>query len=194
MKQYQKDICVKRHVITKEWKTLWNILNLIPKDVKIFSIACAEGFDLWMAKKRGHTNIKGLEFHKDKVVRGRKNLSLGSDILHGDIFEKLGLIEKANCFIVSRFWHNISEEEAKVIMNKIDEKRDYLIISKYKPGLLKENGVKRQPLATKKGLSNFFSLYDLVGKSFPQEFIVVGKGKYKDVPDMLREHIKGEGV
>jgi len=193
MKRYQKDVNVKGHLVTREWKPLKKILQYLPKELKILSIACAEGFDVWMAKKAGF-NAKGIEFHRDKVDRGQRHLGLGKDIICGDIFERFGLIGKANCFIVCRFWHNIGGKLSTQIMDKIESKKDYLIISKYKPGPLKENGKKRQPLATKKGLSNFFSMYNLVGKSFPQEFLVVGKGKYKDVPNMLREHIKGEGV
>ena len=191
MKKYQKKINVVDKIVTAEWKPLWKILSLIPKNVKILSIACAEGFDVWMAKKLGH-NAKGIEIHRDKVITGKREL--GIDIEQGDIFERFDVINKANCFIVSRFWHNIGGAASVKIMNEINEKRDFIIISKYKPGQFKENGKKRQPLATKKGLSNFFSMYNLVGKSFPQEFIVVGKGKYKGIPDMLREHIKGEGV
>jgi hypothetical protein len=141
-----------------------------------------------MCKKRGF-QARGIEFHKDKVIRGRDHLNLGNDIIHGDIFERFGLIKKANCFIVSRFWHNIGGPASTKIMDEIDSKRSYVIISKYKPGLYKETGKKRQPLATRKGLANFFSFYDLTGKSFQSEFYVVGKGKYKDVPDMLRKFL-----
>ncbi len=192
MKRYQKDISVKKHIITKEWRPLWNMLKEMPKELKVLSIACAEGFDVWMARKRGF-NARGVELHRDKVVRGRKHLNLGNNIIQGDIFERFGLIDKANCFIVSRFWHNVGGTASAKIMDRINMKKDYVIISKYKPGLLKETGKKRQPLATRKGLSSFFSMYGLVGKSFQSEFYVVGKGKYKDVPDMLRTFL-GEPV
>lgn len=188
-KQYQKKINVKKHVITKEWKPLWEMFKLLPKDLRYFEIACAEGFPMWMAKRRGISDVKGIEIHKDKVESGRNNLNLGQDIMHGDIFERLGLIKKANLFIVCRFWHNISWEECLKIMNEIDKKRDYIIISKYKPGMFKENGKPRQPLATKKGLSRLFDVYNLKGKSFSQQFLVVAKGKFKGIPDMLREHL-----
>lgn len=185
MKRYQKDISVKKHIITNEWRPLWKMLHQLPKELKVLSIACAEGFDVWMCKKRGF-NAKGIELHRDKVVRGRDHLNLGKDIMQGDIFERFGLIEKANCFIVSRFFHNVGGTASVEIMDKIAEKRDFVVIAKHKPGLFKETGKKRQPLATRKGLSNFFSLYNLVGKSFQSEFFVVGKGKYRGVPEMLR--------
>jgi hypothetical protein len=191
MKQYQKKINVVRHIVTKEWKPLWKILKYLPKDLKILSIACAEGFDVWMATKRGY-KADGIEIHKDKVITAKKNLNL--NLIHGDIFERFGLFKKYNCFIICRFLHNIGHEASIKLMNEINCKRSYLLIIKYKPGKYKETGKKRQPLATKKGLSNFLDIYDLKGKSFPQEFLVLGKGKYKDIPKMLREYIPQEGV
>ena len=187
-KVYQKDINVKRHIITKEWKPLWKMLHLLPKELKIFELACAEGFPVWMAKKRGFS-AKGMEIHKDKVVRGRQHLSLGTDILHGDVFKHLKLLDKANCFIVCRFFHNVGLDASVQLMNRINDHKDYIVIAKYKPGKLKETGKPRQPLAMKKGLANLLKQYDLNTMSFQQEFIVGAKGKYKDIPNMLREHL-----
>jgi hypothetical protein len=144
MKQYQKSVNVKKHIVTKEWKPLWEILRLLPHELRMLSIACAEGFDVWMARKRGHT-ADGIEIHKDKIIRAKKNLNI--DLIHGDIFERFGLLEKYNCFIVCRFFHNIGADLTNQIMRKINEKRDYILIVKYKPGKFKETGKPRQPLA-----------------------------------------------
>jgi hypothetical protein len=190
-KQYQKDINVKKHVPTKEWKPLYKIFKYLNCNVRMLSIACAEGFDVFMARKWGY-KADGIEIHLDKIKRAKQHMNL--DLIHGDIFERFGLLEKYNCFIVCRFFHNVGQELTNRIMRKINQKRDYIMIVKYKPGKYKETGKPRQPLATKKGISNLFDLYGLKGQSFPQEFMVGAKGRFKDVPKMLRKHIKQEGV
>ena len=188
--RYQKDANVKEHKITPEYKSIDKILSLIPKG-QVLDIACAEGFLVWLAEKRGH-NAYGIEIDEGRVNRGRKNLNIPSLLTAGDIFNNLSKIKDYNIFIVARFFHNIGYEKSLQLMDEINKKDDYIIIVKYKPGLRKETGAPREPLATKKGVKNLLEQYNLKKKSFQQQVIVAAKGKYEGVPDMLRKHI-GEG-
>ena len=108
-KRYQKDINVIKHTVTKEWKPLYQIFKNIPFEhkLKVLSIACAEGFDVYIARRLGY-DATGIEIHLDKIKRAKKHLNL--DLIHGDIFERFGLLEKYNCFIVCRFFHNVGAD------------------------------------------------------------------------------------
>lgn len=188
MKQYQKTINVKKHKITQEWKPLWTILSHLPNELKLYDIGAAEGFICWMAKQKGIKVATGIERHKDKVVSAMKHLEI--KLTHGSIFDNINNLKEYNCFVFSRFLHNIGWEPSFKLMKEIDKIEDYIVIVKYKPGLFKENGTPRQPLAMKKGISRFMSYFNLKGKSFPQQLIVYGKGKYEYIPNKLRKYIK----
>jgi len=183
--RYQKDANVKEHKVTSEYKSLDKILSLIPKG-RVMDIACAEGFLVWLAKKNGHT-ARGIEIDAGRVERGKKNLGVELDT--GDVFENLNLIAGFDTYIVARFFHNIGYEKSMKLMDEINKMDDYIIIVKYKPGMRKETGAPREPLATKKGVNSLLEQYNLKKKSFPGEVIVAAKGKYEYVPDMLRKHL-----
>lgn len=187
--RYQKDTNVISKKVTKEYKSIKKILELIPKG-NVLDIAGAEGFITWMADKVGH-NAVCVEIDEGRVLRGRKNL--GIDIRAVDVFENLDMLEHFDIFVVARFFHNIGMEKSVELMGAIDEKKDYILIVKYKPGLKKETGARRELLATKKGIKELCECYNLAKKSFPGEVIVAAKGKYAGVPNMLRKHI-GEGA
>ena len=183
--RYQKDTNVISKKVTKEYKSIKKILELIPEG-NLLDIACAEGFIVWIAEKAG-LNGSGIEIDAERVKRGEKNLGL--QLLTGDIFEHIDMIKDYDIFVVARFFHNIGPEKSVQLMNAIDEKKDYILIVKYKPGKYKETGAPREPLATKKGVNELLEVYNLKKKSFPQEVIVAGKGKYAGVPDMLRKNL-----
>ena len=188
--RYQKDVNVKKKKVTKEYGVIFKILQLLPKTVKLYDIACAEGFICWLAKKAGIVNAKGIEIDADRVERGKKYL--GVDVVTGDIFENIDKLNYSDVYVFSRFFHNIGEESSRVLMDKLDKKKHFMLIIKYKPGLKKENGQKREPLAIKDGLNKFLESYGLKKKSFPQQVIVAAKGKYVEYLPILRKHI-GEG-
>ena len=184
--RYQKDVNVKHHEVTKEYKSINKILSLIPK-AKVLDIACAEGFIAWIAHKHGH-EAEGCEIDEGRVLRGRRHFP-GLELKAIDIFEHLEMLQKFDIFIVARFLHNIGMEMSLKLMDEINKNEDYILIVKYKPGLKKETGAPRESLATKRGVKNLLEQYNLKKKSFPQEVIVAAKGKYEGVPDMLRKHL-----
>lgn len=190
--RYQKDANVKQHKITKEYKSIKKILELIPKG-HVLDIAGAEGFVAYLAAQCGHIAVN-VEIDEGRVLRGLKHFGVCANltIIKNNIFEDLDMLGHFNIFIVARFFHNIGLQKSLKLMDEIDKKEDYILIVKYKPGLKKETGAPREPLATKKGVKNLLEQYNLKKKSFPQEVIVAAKGKYEGVPDMLRKHI-GEG-
>lgn len=185
--RYQKDVNVKQHEVTKEYKMIRKILGLLPKELPLIDIACAEGFIVYIANKQGFETTFGIEIDEERVKRGRKNM--GVDIEAHDTFEYLDRMDKFKIFVISRFFHNVCEEKSKELMDAIDKNEDYIIINKHKPGPLKETGAKREPLATKKGINNFMEQYGLAKKSFPDDVVVAAKGKYEYIPSMLRKHI-----
>jgi len=187
--KYQKNVNVISKKVTKEYKSIKKILELIPKG-DLLDIGAAEGFITYIAHNAGHKAF-GIEIDEGRVLRGRKHLN--ATIYAADIFECLHTFKNYDIFVVARFLHNIGFGKSLMLMDAIDKKKDYILIVKYKPGKRKETGAKREPLATKKGIKNLLEQYNLPKKSFPQETIVAGKGKYKGVPDMLRKHI-GEGA
>jgi len=183
--RYQRDDNVKGKK-TGEFGCIWKIFKILPKELKVLDIACAEGFLVWLARKGGLKETDGIEIDPDRTERGFKHLNL--ELQTADIFENLDIIRKYDVFILSRFFHNIGEEKSDELMKRINRKRNYMLIIKYKPGMFKENKQKRQPLATKEGLKTFLDKYELAKKSFPQQVIVAAKGKY--VP-LLKELRKG---
>jgi hypothetical protein len=182
--RYQKDSHVKSHEIGGEFQSIWKILNLIPK-APLLDIACAEGFLVYIAQKAGFKKTMGIEIDEGRVLRGRK--FLGVNLRANDIFEHLDMVKDYKIFIISRFFHNVGHEQSKILMDAIDKKKDYLLIIKHKHGPRKENGKKREPLATRSGLNKFLDNYPVSKKSFKGDVIVAGKGRFEDVPAMLRK-------
>jgi hypothetical protein len=187
--RYQKDINVIKKKITPEYFILYKILKILPKTLRLFDVACAEGFIVWLAQKVG-MRATGVELDAGRVDRGKTHL--GVDIYAGDAFRNMKRIDEADIIVVSRFFHNVGEELSHRLMKRIDKKKDYILIIKYKPGLKKETGGPREPLAIKDGLNKFLDGYDVSKKSFPQQTIVAAKGKYKKYLKQLRAEI-GEG-
>ena len=185
--RYQKDANVKQKKITPEYKSIWKILDLIPKDLPLIDIACAEGFIVYMADQRGFNKTYGIEIDEGRVKRGRDNLGVNIDA--ADTFESLHLMKDYKVFVVSRFFHNVGLEKSKELMDAIDKNDDYIIINKHKPGPRKETGEKRELLATKKGINGFMEQYGLTKKSFSQDVVVAAKGKYEYIPEILRKYI-----
>jgi len=187
--RYQKDTNVKQHKITKEYKSIDKILSLIPNG-HVLDIAGAEGFIAYLAALCGHSAVN-VEIDKGRVLRGLKYFGTHANltILEKDIFDELDMLDYFNIFIVARFFHNIGMKKSIELMDAIDKKEDYILIVKYKPGLKKETGAPREPLATKRGIKSLLEQYNLKKKSFPQEVIVAAKGKYEGIPDMLRKHL-----
>lgn len=184
--RYQKDSHVKSHEIGSEFQSVWKILNLIPKDA-ILDIGAAEGFLVYLARKAGFTKYLGLEIDEGRVLRGRKYL--GVNLRANDIFEHMEILKDYKIFVLARILHNIGNEQSKILMDAINKKRDYLLIIKHKHGPRKETGAKREPLATRKGINNFLDNYPVRKKSFSGDVIVAGKGKYKNMPAMLRRSL-----
>jgi hypothetical protein len=184
--RYQKSDNVINHKITSEYKSIEKILNLIPK-APLLDIACAEGFLVWMADRAGFTQTLGVEIDEGRVLRGRKHL--GVNLRANDIYSHLDIIKEFEIFIISRFFHNVGYEKTVKLMDAINEADDYLLIIKHKPGARKETGAKREPLATRKGINDMLDEYPVEKKSFPGDVILAGRGKYSDVPIMLRKYL-----
>ncbi|MCP3683526.1 MAG: class I SAM-dependent methyltransferase [bacterium] len=187
---YQPNRAVEKHQVTSEFAIIYKIFKLLPKNLRVLDIACAEGFLVWMARKAGIKRTEGIEIDPNRVHRGEEKLNI--KLINNDIFDYLDVVRNYDVFILSRFLHNITEHKAKLLVGDIDEKKDYLLIIKYKPGLRKENYEPREPLATKKGINKFLERYSLAKKSFSQEVIVAAKGKFVPILKKLRERI-GEG-
>ena len=186
MRRYQKNANVVGRKITEEYRSINKILSLLPAGLKLIDIACAECFIGWLAKAHG-LDVTGIELDMDKVKGGKQHL--GMDIIHGSIFDNYNLLKGKDVFVVSRFFHNIGFKQSGSLMRAIDKNKDYIIIVKYKPGAYRETGQKRQPLATKKGVGTFLGNYKLNTKAFRSEVIVGAKGKYREIPDMLRKYL-----
>ena len=185
--RYQKDVNVKQHEVTKEYKVIWKVLGLLPKDLPLIDVSCAEGFIVYMARKQGFETTFGIEIDGDRVKRGIKHM--GVNIIAADTFESLDMLKDYKVFVISRFFHNVGLEKSKLLMDAIDKNEDYIIINKFKPGKTKETGEKRELLATKKGINALMEQYNLEKKSFPQEVVVAAKGKYEYIPAFLRKYI-----
>lgn len=188
--RYQKDVNVKSHEVTKEYKSIKKILDVLPKELKVFDIACAEGFLVYVAKKAGFQHPSGIEIDPGRTERGMKHMDI--EISTGSIFDNMNMLEDYDCFIISRFFHNVGMDASVKLMDEISKKEDVIIINKYKPGPKKENGKPRELLATKKGINQLMEKYGFEKKSFPQDVIVAAKGKYVMLLAELRKHI-GEG-
>ena len=186
--RYQRDENVKSKSLG-EFRVINKIIGLLSKEMKVLDIAAAEGFITYLARKAG-LHCDGIEIDPNRTKRGFDNLRL--KLVTGDIFDNFNMLQRYNVFILSRFLHNIGEHKSKLLLDEIDRKRNYMLIIKYKPGKYRENGKLRQPLATKEGLKKFLERYNLPKKSFPQQTIVVAKGKYVPLLKKLRERI-GEG-
>ena len=191
--RYQKDINVKEKKISREYAIINKILNLLPKKFSLLDIGAAEGFICWMALKAGYTTVVGIECDEGRVGRGRKNLGLNGTLLAGDVFKNMKRLDDADIIVISRFLHNVGEGLSHKLMERIDKKKDYILIIRYKPGARKENNLKRELLATKIGVNGMLGEYKLAKKSFPQDTIVAIKGKYRKYLRILRAEM-GEGA
>lgn len=185
--KYQKDINVKKKKRVA-FGSMWKIFKVLPNDLKVLDIACAEGFLVWLARKGGLKQTDGIEIDPRRTKRGFDHLNL--KLQTGDIFDHLDILKKYDVFLLSRFLHNIGEAKSSTLLDRIDRKRNYMLIIKYKPGVLKENKQPRKPLSTRKGISKFLEKYDLNKKTFPEEVIVAAKGKCVPLLKKLREKIK----
>lgn len=188
--RYQPDENIKKRKLG-EFRIINKIFGLLPYSVRILDCACAEGFLVYLAGEALQV-CTGIEIDPKRVERGRKWLHLGRNIVTGDIFKRITLFEHYDTIIFSRFLHNISETKARRLMDAVSKKEDCILIIKYKPGMIRESGEKRERLATKEGVKQLMEEYDFAKKSFPQEVIVAAKGKYIPVLYKLRKNI-GEG-
>lgn len=185
--RYQKDVNVINHKVTDEYKSIDKILSLIPK-LKVLDIAGAEGYLAWLAAQHGHS-VMNIEIDEGRVLRGRKHFP-EIEMRADNIFDNLDILSNYNVYMVSRFFHNIGYDKSVELMDAIEKQTDYILIIKYKPGLVKETGKPREKLATKKGINDLLEQYGIKKKSFPQQVIVAARGKYEYIPDMLRQYIR----
>lgn len=176
--RYQKDVNIYRKKITPEYHIFPVIFRRIPPHCTVLDIACAEGFLCHLAAKAGILNVVGIEIGEEKIALANQQFGCQNiNFICDSIFNQLHLIKQSEVIICSRFFHNIGPAASHIIMDEINKKKEFLLIVKYKPGLYKENGEKRQPLATRSGLKRLFKEYRLLNKSLSNEIILVSRGE-----------------
>jgi len=190
--RYQKDVNVIGKQVTPEYHIFERIFSELPKDCRVLDVACAEGFIAHLAVRAG-LRATGIEIGGEKVALGKKQFP-GVDLCCGNIFENLSMIQRHDVYVVSRFFHNVGEAWSNVLVSHmLANSAGFLLLVRHKPGLLKETGEKRQPLATAKGVNSFLKKHGLNKKTFRGEVIVAAHGeKYEKLLSKLA-HKHGSG-
>lgn len=177
--RYQKDEQVYRRQVTAEFKPILRVFQSLPSRTRLLDIACAEGFLCWLASYAGVKHVTGIEIGKNKVELGRKHLSRpGVRLICGDVWDNLELVDEATVFVVSKFFHNVTEEEAEKLMCLIGGRPQFLLIVRHKPGPKKETGAPREKYATNAGVSALMAPYVGSKKSFPSQLVIGARGQY----------------